>query len=206
MPDPPIVPVADAFRAGAGRDVPGSGGRLRLSETAFSSTGAIDASASGAIVAALAPRPVTVVRPADLLVITFSFVNMQFGAAGPGSEHGETPRHQQAGVPGGRVPVAARHRAGLLRGCRRHPGQAAAASAGRHEPGPRSAGARLRREQQRAGCAAADPRAHLRPLTPRVPGHVRADSVHARGPPGRDVDPPVERRPQRLARPDRGRA
>ncbi|HTE64137.1 MAG TPA: hypothetical protein VK631_27520, partial [Solirubrobacteraceae bacterium] len=81
MPDQPIIPRDDVLRGVGGRTIPGLGGRVVLADATRIELTATGAAAAAA--AALAPRPVTVIRPADLLVITFSFANLQFSGSGP---------------------------------------------------------------------------------------------------------------------------
>src|SRR5262245_1942458 len=70
--DEPIGPRGAAANAGV-ISIPGSGGRIVLQPEP-----ALGRAIGDAIVVALGPQPVTVVRPADLLVLTFSFANLQF--------------------------------------------------------------------------------------------------------------------------------
>src|SRR6188508_2874033 len=53
--------------------IPGSGGRIVVQPGP-----GVGRAIGDAIVVAIGPQPITVVRPADLLVLTFSFSNLQF--------------------------------------------------------------------------------------------------------------------------------
>src|SRR5262245_16444259 len=72
MSDEPIGPRRAAADAGV-FSIPGSGGRIVVQPEPR-----LGRAIGDSIVVALGPQPVTVVRPADLLVLTFSFSNLRF--------------------------------------------------------------------------------------------------------------------------------